>query len=252
MSLPLNKLVEESHENLRHSPVGFEYLTKSRHFSVETIKRELMGFCNREIASSFVSELDDPRWIHDKSYYEKMLVGRVLLPIRDDLGKIVAIATREPDKNVKGWWNSPFDKENVLYGMHYARGVAFAKNKIYVVEGYADVISLWQAGLRNVVGMMGTVITRIQHGIILRYCSNMCACFDTDPERNGKAGGGQLGLERMAKECMRRGYYDSVHAIVMPMGKDANGNDVGADPDDFVRKNGLKPYLDLERRILMY
>jgi len=253
-SLLLNRLVEESHEKLKASTLGFEYLRDARHFSVDTITRERMGFCDREVASSFLSEhgTDDSKWTHGADYYAEMLCGRVLLPIRDDTGRIVAVSTRIPQKDTKGWWNSPFSKENVLYGLNYAKNAVFARDKIYVVEGYADAISLWRAGLRNVVAMMGTTITRIQHGLILRYCSNICACYDTDPMVGGRLGGGQAGLERMVAECQNLKFYDTISAIVMPMEKKDDGSDLGADPDDFVRKNGLKDYLDLERRVLLY
>jgi len=253
-SLLLNRFVDESHERLKASALGFEYLRNARHFSVDTIKRERMGFCDREIASSFLSEVDkdDPQWKHSHEYYEEMLCDRVILPICDDSGQVVAISTRVPEKDTKGWWNSPFYKENILYGLNHAKNAVFARNKIYVVEGYADAISLWQAGLRNVVAMMGTTLTRIQHGLVLRYCSNICACFDTDPTVNNRMGGGQAGLERFVRECQDLGFYDTISAVVMPMGKGARGEEIGADPDDFVRENGLKAYLDLEKRVLLY
>jgi len=248
----LNKFVDVCHDRLKSSKVGFDYLTRDRNITVDTIRTEKIGYVDMEIARAFVKKVDTDIWIHDRDYYVKMLAGRVVLPIRDDCGTIVGISTKEPVKGSKGWWNSVFKKENILYGLNRARQEAFRKNKIYLVEGYADAITLWQSGLQNVVAVMGTAFTRAQQGLVLRYCNNVCICFDTDPEKNGQKGGGQRGLEKIVADYSQRSYFDTLSAIVLPLQEGENGEVEGEDPDNFVNKNGIKEFLDLERRILLY
>jgi DNA primase len=238
-----------SHDRLKKSVVGYDYLTKERGISTDTIKRELIGFVDMDIARSFLSEIDETIWTHPKEYYMEMLCGRVLLPIRDDCGRVIGVSTKVPEKGSKGWWNSIFKKENILYGLNRAKNSAFNTDKIYLVEGYADAITLWQAGLLNVVAVMGTAFTPVQQGLVLRYCKNICICFDTDPETaSGGLGGGQKGLQKIVNNYDSAGYFGVMSAIVLPLSDDGKGED----PDSFVKKFGIKSYLDLERRILLY
>ena len=237
-----------SHDRLKKSKVGFTYLTKDRGITVDTIRRELMGYVDPDIARSFLSEIDTELWTHPVEYYMEMLCNRVLLPIRDDGGVIVGVSTKVPVKGSKGWWNSIFKKENILYGLNRAKNAMFARNKVYLVEGYADAIALWQAGVSNVVAVMGTAFTPIQQGLVLRYCNNICICFDTDPETERGPGGGQKGLEKIVEEYNSMGYFDTMSAVVLPLKEDGKGED----PDSFVKKNGIKAFLDLERRILLF
>ncbi len=248
MKQKLNRLVEISHDRLKRSVVGYEYLTRIRGITVDTIKTERMGFLDVDIVDDFLSDIDVDIWEHPKEYYAEMMCGRVLLPIRDDNGCVVGMSTKVPEKGSKGWWNSVFKKEHILYGLNRAKNAAFKMNKIYLVEGYADAISLWQAGLPNVVAVMGTAFTSVQQGLVLRYCSNVCVCFDTDPETERGPGGGQRGLQKIVTEYNSKGYFDNLSAIVLPLRE----NGKGEDPDNFVNENGIKRFLDLERGILLY
>lgn len=250
MIAKLKNLVDDCHQRLKTSRIGFNYLSCSRGFSVELIKRESMGFCDERIASEFCSSLNDGDGVEiDLDYLHSQLVNRVIMPIKTDCGMIVAVATREPDPNAKGWWNTPFAKEACLYGMHAARNAAFTRNKLYLVEGYGDVLTLHQAGLLNVAGVMSATLSRLQVGVILRYCENICVCFDTDPPKNGRPGAGGIGLERIVATYIQDGFFDTISAIVMPL-RELEGGGLGKDdPDDYVRRNGLEEYLKLERRV---
>jgi DNA primase len=248
----LSKLVDVCHDRLKTSQLGFDYLINDRGITVDTIRTEKIGFVDVDIARAFVSKIDTEEWTHDKDYYIKMLADRVLLPIRDDCGLIVGVSTKVPVKGSKGWWNSPFKKENVLYGLNRARTEAFRKNKIYIVEGYADAITLWQHGLHNVVAVMGTAFTKVQQGLVLRYCTRVCICFDTDLEKDGQKGGGQKGLERIIQDYGKKSRFDMFSAVVLPIKENEDGTLSGEDPDNFVNENGIKKFLDLERRIILY
>jgi len=246
MKKQLNKLVESSHERLRSNRKGYGYLSNVRGFSDNIMRHEKMGYCDHAIAHDFSFSVDSKdKWNLDPEYLQKMLVDRVIIPIRDDCGDVVAVASRVPDKDSKGWWNTPFKKECCLYGMNSARGRAFSKGKLYLFEGYADAITAKQFGLLNSAAVMSTTLTEIQAAIILRYCQEVCVCFDTDPSRNGKLGGGQAGLEKLINKYNKMGFFRFLYAIPLPFKEDGSGND----PDDYIRTNGLDSFLSLEKRV---
>ena len=95
MIAKLKNLVDDCHQCLRKSRIGFNYLSCSRGFSVELIKAEKMGFCDGRIASEFCSSLDENDGVEiDIDYLHSQLVNRVVLPIRADCG-MVSLAGRK-------------------------------------------------------------------------------------------------------------------------------------------------------------
>ena len=93
--------------------------------------------------------------------YRDMFRGRLMFPIRDGDGKLVGFGGRSMDGNEPKYLNSPktpvFDKGNILYGIHLAKGAAL-KQGIVIVEGYVDAVACHQAGYSNVVASMGTAL----------------------------------------------------------------------------------------------
>jgi len=240
----LANLVSEAHERLRTHQPAFDYLTVGRGLTVDTIKREKIGYCDVKIVNNFMSSLPPDTWeITDYGYFIKKMSKCILVPIRRPSGVIVAFSTRSIDPSVKGWWNSPFRKESYLYGMDTAHAAVSAENKAYLFEGYVDRLFLKQSGLENSVSPMGTNLTKLQAGIIFRYCDRLCVCFDTDPVRNGKEGGGQRSLRKLVETYNVEGEFSSISAIVLPPKNDGTAYD----PDEYVRQYGLKAFLSLER-----
>ncbi len=113
--------------------------------------------------------------------------ARVIFPIQNVSGKVIAFGARtlSSDKNQPKYINSPetelYNKSHVLYGIFQAKQSLRSENNCYLVEGYTDVISLHQVGVRNVVASSGTAFTSEQARLIKRYTENVTILFDGDP-----------------------------------------------------------------------
>ncbi len=125
-------------------------------------------------AQSYAGELND------------RLYERVIFPIRGISGRVVAFGARKlhGDKNIPKYINSPentvYVKNKTLYGLYEAKGEIARKQNCYLVEGYTDVISLHQSGIRNVVASCGTSLTVGQIQLIKRFSPKVTIIYDGD------------------------------------------------------------------------
>lgn len=112
--------------------------------------------------------------------------GRVMFPIHNFTGRIIGFGGRtlKTDKNVPKYVNSPeseiYHKSNVLYGLFHAKKAIRESDNCYLAEGYADVLSVHQAGIENVVSSSGTSLTVEQIKLIGRFTQNITILFDGD------------------------------------------------------------------------
>lgn len=112
--------------------------------------------------------------------------GRVMFPIQDEGGRVVAFGGRTllTDKKVAKYINSPetdiYHKSRVLYGLWLGKKTIQQKNTCYLVEGYMDVIAMHQAGIENVVASSGTSLTVEQIKAVHRFTSNIVVLYDGD------------------------------------------------------------------------
>lgn len=112
--------------------------------------------------------------------------GRVIFPVHSVSGKIVAFGGRimTSDAKVAKYVNSPessiYRKSNELYGLFFAKQAIVRKDRCYLVEGYADVISMHQAGVENVVASSGTSLTTGQIRLLHRFTNNITVLYDGD------------------------------------------------------------------------
>jgi DNA primase len=162
---------------------------------------------------------------------------RVMFPIKDGRGKVIAFGGRALSKEVAAkYLNSPetpiFHKGEVLYNFDKARAVAHKKGSIIAVEGYVDVIAMHRAGLPEVVAPLGTALTENQLAILWRSAAEPILCFDGD-------NAGQKAAYRaldIALPLLQPGH--SLRFAFLPDGKD---------PDDLLRSDGadaLKAIVD--------
>ena len=109
---------------------------------------------------------------------------RLIIPIRDAQGRVIAFGGRILGPGEPKYLNSPqtpiFDKSRVIFGLDMAKRAIRAKDQVVLVEGYMDVISAHQRGFKNVVAAMGTSITPQQIHILSRYSSNFVFALDAD------------------------------------------------------------------------
>tara|TARA_B110000914_G_scaffold225070_1_gene244711 strand:- start:100 stop:2028 length:1929 start_codon:yes stop_codon:yes gene_type:complete len=112
--------------------------------------------------------------------------GRVMFPIHSISGKVLGFGGRilKDDKKQAKYVNTSdsdiYNKSKVLYGMHFSRNEIRKKEEVFLVEGYTDVISLFQSGIKNVVASSGTSLTIDQVKLIRRYTENIVLLFDGD------------------------------------------------------------------------
>lgn len=157
---------------------------------------------------------------------------RIIFPIHSISGNVVGFGGRILKKveNVGKYINSPasdlYDKSNELYGLYFSKQQISRKDKCLVVEGYMDVISMFQSGVKNVVASSGTALTPRQVQLIKRYTSNVTLIFDAD----------NAGLDAAIKGldvCLQKGM--NVKILRLPEGED---------PDSFAQSHTLEDIED--------
>jgi DNA primase len=167
--------------------------------------------------------------------YDK-LPGRLIFPIFSPNGRVVAFAGRVLDSNDTGakYINSPesiiYIKGRILYGLSFAKDDIRRLDKAIIVEGYMDLISLYQSGIKNVVAVSGTALTDDQVQLLSRYTKNVVLLFDADVA-GIKAS--MRSIEILLKRDME------VKIVSLPKGED---------PDSYVNKYGKEEFEELIKR----
>lgn len=163
---------------------------------------------------------------NDKGRLYDRFRARVLFPIHSFTGRIIGFGGRtlKTDKKVPKYVNSPeseiYHKSDVLYGLYFAKKAIRDADNCYLVEGYADVLSVHQAGIENVVASSGTSLTSGQVRLIGRFTKNITILYD------GDAAGIKAslrGLDMILEEGL------NVRVVLFPDGHD---------PDSYVQKLG--------------
>ncbi len=170
-----------------------EYL-KSRGVSPDTARAFMLGYAPARPAS--LARALEKRGLAERGLKLGLLKrdgtgasydafrARVMFPIRDAQGRVVAFGGRVLEDRQPKYLNSPesplYSKARTLYGIYEARQAIAHRDRAIVVEGYFDVIALWQAGFRETVASCGTSLTAEQLRTLGRYSRNVMACFDGD------------------------------------------------------------------------
>lgn len=138
------------------------------------------GFSEKYLLATGLSAKSERGQVYDK------FRGRVIYPIFSVSGRVVGFGARtlRKDKNVAKYMNSPesaiYRKSYELYGLYQAKGAIAKNDKCLLVEGYMDVISMYQAGVENVVASSGTSLTEGQIRLIHRFTKNVTVIYDSD------------------------------------------------------------------------
>ena len=247
------------HENLIKREVGDsarKYL-RARGITVQVAKGWQLGYAPDEwnafgswarergydlrdlIASGLIKtkeESDAPnamRTAHATASYDRFR-GRIMFPICNDVGEVIAFSGRllQNEQGAAKYLNSPetalFRKGSVLFGLHKSKRGLIEANCAVVCEGQLDLISLFEAGITNVVAPQGTAFTDSQARILKRFVSEVVLCFDADTA-------GQKAAERSLDALLQNDLV--VRVAEMPAGED---------PDSLVRREGKEVF---EKRI---
>ncbi len=235
------------HENLIKTDEGraaLEYF-HTRGISDETIRTFGLGYslqswdnlltgAEREgISTEFLQKAGLIRRRDDGSAYDYFR-GRAMFPILSTTGKVIGFGARkirEDDAVAGKYINSPetsiYNKSRVLFGLFHSKEAIRTDETAILVEGYVDLISLFQAGIQNVVASSGTALTEEQLQLLKRYCKTLVIVYDADSAgSDATVRGVDLALEQDL----------DVRVVRLPEGED---------PDTFVNKFGAKEFRNL-------
>jgi DNA primase len=243
------------HENLIKREIGEparKYL-KRRGITNETAKRWQLGYAPDEwdvfgswaraqgydardlIASGLVKARDDDQTsnINPRTSYDRFR-GRIMFPICNDVGEVIAFSGRllKEEEGAAKYLNSPetplFRKGNILFGLHKSKRALIEANCALVCEGQLDLISLFEAGITNVIAPQGTAFTENQARILKRFVDEVVLCFDSDAA-------GAKAAERSLDALMGNDFL--VRVVELPPGED---------PDSLIRREGKEQF---EKRV---
>ena len=169
-----------------------------------------------------------------KNEYVDRFRGRLIFPIYSMTGKPIAIGGRiiEDNKKIAKYINSPetifFKKGNNLYNLHKARKVSNKNNEVYLVEGYMDVISLYNNQIFNCVANLGTALTNRQVLLLRQFFSEITICFDGDDS------GFKAALRAAENSLKFLQPEQQISFLFLPNGED---------PDSFIKSKGKEYFL---------
>lgn len=170
-------------------------------------------------------------------YFDKFR-SRVIFPIINTAGKVIGFGGRAIGEGEPKYLNSKesvvFQKKNNLYGLNISKKYVSQEDGIILVEGYMDVVSLYQSGVRNVSASLGTALTENQAKLIKRYTKNVILSYDADSA-------GQKASFRGLDILYGQGLKAKVVKITE-----------GKDPDEFIKKNGREAFLGLVEKAMPY
>lgn len=232
------------HNHIDGQSIGMAYF-RSRGFRDDTIEKFQLGYCTDQHDAMAKAALQKG---YKKEYlvktgicYEKdngelrdRFWGRVIFPIHSLSGKVIAFGGRVLSSATKGvkvkYVNSPeseiYHKSNELYGIYFAKQAIVKQDRCFLVEGYTDVISMYQSGVENVVSSSGTALTKGQIRLIHRFTNNITVLYDGDIA-GIKAS--LRGIDLLLEEGM------NVKVCLLPDGDD---------PDSFARKHTAAQFQD--------
>lgn len=160
--------------------------------------------------------------------------NRLMLPVVDVRGDVVAFGSRVLDKSEPKYMNSPetpvYSKRRVLYGLNLAK--KSKRPNIILCEGNLDIVTLHQAGFDNAVASMGTALTVEQTRLLSRYTKELVLCYDND-------NAGKIATER-ALQILNNSEF-TVRVLQLPR-RMADGELVKQDADDFIKYQGADAF----------
>ncbi len=223
-----------------------EYLT-GRNLKTKSLKSFGIGFAPDswdnflEHAKKGGINLDDAQTLglldtNDKGKKYDKFRNRIIFPIFSPNGRVIAFGGRtlENRKDIAKYLNSPeseiYQKRRSLYGLYHSKEEIRKLDRAILVEGYMDLISLFQAGIKNVVASSGTALTPEQVRLLSRYTKNILVLFDADPA-------GQKAAERSIEVLLKQDF--AVKILTLPDGED---------PDSYVTKYGKEKFLEISEK----
>jgi DNA primase len=200
------------------APYGWDnFLAHAKENNVDLKKAKMLGLIDQS----------------DKGEYYDKFRGRVIFPIFSPNGRVIAFGGRilEKQENAAKYLNSPesliYSKRKSLYGLFHSKDEIRKLDRAILVEGYMDLISLFQAGVKNVVASSGTSLTDEQVQLLSRFTKNIIILFDADPA-------GQKASLRSIEILLKQDF--EVKVMSLPKGED---------PDSYINNYGKERFDEL-------
>lgn len=185
------------HDKLLFNKEVLAYLIEDRTLDLDIIKKFQIGLFPKDLRELFAiinpEELRTAGIIKNasKSIFK---LQDLVIPIKDVYGNYIAISGRtrvdeheRKKRKIPKYINSVYNKSHHLFGLNFARKAIFKANKVYVVEGYYDVIKSHQKNITNIVAICGVFLS-FRHLVLLsRYTDNIILMFDNEPEAQKRA-----------------------------------------------------------------
>lgn len=234
----LTKLYNHLLKYTKEGKEGYEYF-KSRGINDDSIDLFQLGYSPN--LKDFTAEFLNKKGFHqqllikagllnlqDDNHVKDRFRGRVIFPIRNHLGKTVAFGGRAISEQEPKYLNSSeselFQKSRILYNFDEAKRYIRQTNEVILFEGYMDVITAYQAGVKNVTATLGTSLTESQAKLLNRYVETVIICYDAD----------QAGVEAsyQAARLLRNIGCDVKVAQL----------EAGLDPDSYIKEHGAEKF----------
>lgn len=200
--------------------------------SALTVHLQKKGFALALCKELFLVDTDPSGGFFDK------FRGRLMFPIRNERGELVAFGGRVLGSNEPKYINSSdtplYRKSRVLYGLHHGRETLYKSRKVILTEGYLDVIACHRAGLTNAVASLGTALSEEHAKLIKRWCDAVVVMYDADSAGEKAAA---RATEVLAAENL------SVQVALLPKGQDPDTllKTLGAKAVQDAAANGMSP-----------
>ena len=234
------------HKSLTETTEGklaLEYL-RHRGYTDETIRTFGLGYApgswealvnhfrEKNVSMELLAKAGLARKREDGSFYDYFR-GRAMFPVFSTTGRILGFGARKmlEDDPLGKYINSPetpiYNKSRILYGIYQSKEAIRENENAILVEGYADLITVYQSGTKNVVASSGTALTQEQIQLIGRYARSVTIVYDADTAGIAAA---SRGVELIVENGL------DVRVVVLPEGED---------PDSFVKKHGGEEFRKL-------
>lgn len=239
-----NYYADQLHNSVDGTSIGIPYF-RSRGFRDDIIQKFKLGYApadrkslsQKALQQGYKAEYLEKTgtcYKNDRGELIDRFAGRVIFPWFGQSGKVIGFGGRLLDSRTKGvaqkYVNSPetelYKKDSELYGLFQAKKAIAKENRVYMVEGYTDVISMHQCGIENVVANSGTALSMKQVSILHRLTPNITLLYDGDEAGIHAA---MRGTDMLLSHGM------NIKVLILPDGDD---------PDSFARKHTAEEFRD--------
>lgn len=212
---------------------GFDYLKNTRKLTSDTIRAFHLAYCDKDGII-----YADTKFPSQSLTIDFRFNNSILFPISNVYNDLVGISARKLDYDTKKdlkYVNTIYPKTDHLYGLNVTKEYCFSARRVYIVEGNVDTLMMYQAGVKNVVGMLGSNISITQLSILSRFVDEITFVPDGDEA-------GQKMLSKLAdlRKSILNKYKNlelSFSAVRLPS---------GYDPDKYLKEHTKEDFEKLE------